>query len=85
MGLQTEGLCNAQPLNNSIFTACEYFFRQTLSVRLYKIYMSIKDLKILAKFRLSQILHLCTQKSVCPTNFGPFGEVGANFPVQLSS
>ena len=32
-----------------------------------------------------QILHLCTQKSVCATNFGPFREIGANFPVQLSS
>ena len=37
------------------------------------------------KFRLSQILHLCTQKSVCATNFGPFGEISANFSVQLSS
>ena len=32
-----------------------------------------------------QILHPCTQKSVCATNFGPFGEIGAKFPVQLSS
>ena len=28
---------------------------------------------------------MCTQKSVCATNVGPFGEIGANFPVQLSS
>ena len=48
-------------------------------------YLSIKDLEILAEFRLSQILHLCTQKSGCATNFQPFGEIGANFPVQLSS
>ena len=40
---------------------------------------------LLAEFRLSQILHLCTQKSVCATNLGTFGEIGANFPVQLSS
>ena len=48
-------------------------------------YLSIKDLEILAKFRLSQILHLCTQKSVCAKNFEPFAEIGAYFPVQLSS
>ena len=42
--------------------------------RLYEIYLSIKDLEILAKFRLSQILHLCTQKSVCAANFGTFLE-----------
>ena len=45
----------------------------------------IEILEIFAKFRLSQILHLCTQNSVCATNFGPFGEIGANFPVQLLS
>ena len=50
------------------------------------LYLSMKDLEILAGFHLSQILHLrCTQISVCATNFGPFGEIGANFPVQLSS
>ena len=32
-----------------------------------------------------QNLHLCTQKSVCATNFGPLGEIGANFSLQLSS
>ena len=53
--------------------------------RLYKIYLSIKDLEILAELLLSQILHLCTQIYVCATNFGPFGEIGANFPVQLLS
>ena len=53
--------------------------------RLYEIYLSIKDLEILAEFRLSKILHLYTQKSVCATNFGPLGEIGTNFPVQLSS
>ena len=52
---------------------------------LHVLYLSIKDLEILAKLRLSQILHLCTQKSVCATNFGLFGKIGANLPVQLSS
>ena len=53
--------------------------------RLYEMYLSIKDLEILAEFHLLQILYLCTQKSVCTTNFGPFGEIGAIFSVQLSS
>ena len=39
----------------------------------------------MAEFRLSQILHLSTQKSVCATNFGLFGEIGANFPVSCES
>ena len=38
----------------------------------------------MAEFRLLQILHLFTQKYVCNTSFGPFGEIDANFPVQLS-
>ena len=73
-------LCTAAQ-NKGIFTACEYSFE----INPFCIYLSIKDLDILAEFRLSQILHLCTQNSVCATNFGPFGEIGANFPVQLSS
>ena len=36
----------------------------------------------MAEIRLSQILHLFTQISVCATNFG---EIGANFPVQFLS
>ena len=45
----------------------------------------MKDLEILAEFRLLQIFHLCTQKSVCATNLGLLGEISANFSVQLSS
>ena len=41
--------------------------------------MSIKYLENLAEFNLLQNLHLCTQKSVCAANFGPFGEIGTNF------
>ena len=59
--------------------------RRTLSVTPLRIYLSIKNLEISAEFRLSQILHICTQKSVCAANIGPFGEIGANFPIQLSS
>ena len=47
--------------------------------------MSIKDLDNLVEFNLLQNLHLCTQKSVCATNFGSLGEIGANFSLQLSS
>ena len=48
-------------------------------------YLSIKDLENWAEFNLLQNLHLCTQKSVCARNFGPLGEIGANFSLQLSS
>ena len=53
--------------------------------RLDEIYLSIKDFEILAEFNFLQNLHLCAQKSVCATNLGPFGEIGANFSLQLSS
>ena len=53
--------------------------------RIYKIYLSIKNLENLTEFNLLQNLHLCTQKSVCATNFGPVVEIGANFSLQLSS
>ena len=39
----------------------------------------------MAEFNVLQNLHLCAQKSVCATNLGPFGEIGANFSLQLSS
>ena len=53
--------------------------------RLYEIYLSINDFEILAEFNVLQNLHLCAQKSVSATNLGPFGEIGANFSLQLSS
>ena len=53
--------------------------------RLYKFYLSIKNLEILNKFNLLQNLHLSTQKSVCATSTRPFGEVGGKSPQQLSS
>ena len=53
--------------------------------RLYEIYLSINDFEILAEFNFLQNLHLCAQQSVCATNLGPFGEIGANFSLQLSS
>ena len=75
-------------MHSRLITICSplvnILLRRTLYVTPLRIYLSIKDLEILAEFRLSQILHLCTQKSVCATNFGPYGEIGANFPLQLS-
>ena len=60
--------------------------RRTLSVTpLRNFYLSIKDLENWAEFNLLQNLHLCTQQSVCARNFGPLGEIGANFSLQLSS
>ena len=53
--------------------------------RLYEIYLSIKDLENWAEFNSLQILHLCTQNIFCARNFGPLGEIGANFSLQLSS
>ena len=53
--------------------------------RLYKIFLSIKDLENLAEFNFLQNLHLCIQKSVCATNLGPVGEIDAYFSLQLSS
>ena len=52
--------------------------------RLFEIYLSIKDLENLAKFNILQNLHLYTEKSFCATKFGPFGEIGAKFSLQLS-
>ena len=49
------------------------------------LYLSINDFEILAEFNVLQNLHLCAQKPVCATNLGPFGEIGANFSLQLSS
>ena len=86
LSLHTTGLCYKQPLENCIYTPCEYSFEtNTFLSRLYKIYLSIKDLENLAEFNLLQNLHLCTQKSVCATNFGPLGEIGANFSLQFPS
>ena len=45
----------------------------------------MKDFETWAEFNLLQNLHPCTHKSVCARNFGPLGEIGANFSLQLSS
>ena len=62
-----------------------FFWDEPFLSHLYEIYLSIKDLDNLAEFNLLQNLHLCTQKSVCATNFGSLGEIGANFSLQLLS
>ena len=62
-----------------------FFWDKPFLSRLYEIYLSIKDLENWAEFNLLQNLHLCTQESVCARNFGPLGEIGANFSLQLTS
>ena len=81
----TAVLCYAQPLNNGICTASEYFLKLPLSVTPIRIITVIKRLSTLEEFNLLQYLHLYTQKSVCATSTRPFGEVGGNSPLQLSS
>ena len=78
-------LCYAQPLKNGICTPSEYFLKLPLSVMPLRIIPFIKRLRNLGQFNLLQNLHLCTQKSVCATSTRPFGEVGGNSPLQLSS
>ena len=77
-----------------LLTAVEYMYIHILWIffwdepflsRFCEIYLSIKHLEILAKFNLLQKLHLCTQTPVCVTNFGPLGEIGANFSLHLTS
>ena len=77
--------CFTQPLKSGTYTASEYFLNYPFLLRLYELYLSIKDLEILDEFNLLQNLHLYTQKSVCATSTIPFGEVGGNSPLQLSS
>ena len=64
MGLQTAGLCYAQPLNNGLFTVGEYSFETSHFCHASAKFTCL--LEILAELRL------------------PFGEIGVNFPVQLS-
>ena len=77
--------CYAQPLKNRICTLSEYFLKLPLSVTPIRISPVIKRLRNLDEFNLLQNLHLYTQKSVCATSTRPFGEVGGNSPLQLSS
>ena len=85
MGLQTAGLCYAQPLNNGIFTACEYSFEANPTVTPLRNLPVNKGLRNFGKIQfIANSLSMYT-KSICATNFGQSGENGANFPVQLSS
>ena len=80
----TAALCYAQPLKNWICTASEYVLKLVLSVAPIRIIPVIKKLR-----NLGQIHFIAksssTQKSVCATSTRPFGEVGGNSPLQLSS
>ena len=81
----TAVLCYAQPLKSGICTASEYFLKLPLSVTPIRIIPVNKTLRNLGRIHLLQNLHLYTQKSVCATNTRPFGEVGGNSHLQLSS
>ena len=56
-----------------------------LSVTPIQIIPVIKRLRNLGRIQFLQNLHLYSQKSVCATSTRPFGEVGGNSPLQLSS
>ena len=75
LSMQTASISYTQPLNNGIYIPCEYSLSQTLLSRIYEIY--------LRKFGWIQCSSMYTK--ICGTNFGPFGEIDANFALQLSS
>ena len=83
----TAVLCYAQPLKNGICTASEYFLKLPLSVTLIhvRIIPVIKRLRNLGRIQfIAKSLSIYT-KSVCATSTIPFGEVGRDSPLQLSS
>ena len=65
LSMHTAKLCYTQPLNNGIYTPCEYSFEMN--------HFCLRNLpvnkRLLSEFNLLQNLHLCKQKSVCATNF----------------
>ena len=61
-----------------------FFGNYPFLLRLYEVYLSLKDLEILGEFILLQNLHLYTQKSVCATSTRPFGEVGRKYTLYHS-
>ena len=71
----TAVLCYVQPLKNGICTASEYFFKLPLSVTPLRIIPVIKRLGNLGRI----------QYLFYATSTRPFGEVGGNSPLQLSS
>ena len=67
-----------------IHPRCKFTPRVYICTGVYIVHMN-EALEILAEFNLLQKLHICTRTSVCATNFGPLGEIGANFSLQLAS
>ena len=61
------------------------FLKLPLSVTPIRIIPVIKRLRNLGRIQFIVNLHLYTQESVCATSTRPFGEVGGNSPLQLSS
>ena len=81
----TAVLCYAQPLKNGICTASKYFLKLPLSATPERIIPVIKKLRNLGRIQFITKSLSFTQKSVCATCTRPFGEVGGNSPLQLSS
>ena len=66
LSVHTARLNYTQPLNNSIYTHCEYSFEMNPFCHAYEIYLSINDFEILAEFNVLQNLHLCAQNLFAP-------------------
>ena len=81
----TAVLCYAKPLKNRICIASEYFLKLPLSVTPIRIIPVTKRLRNLGQIQFIAKSSFNTQKSVCATSTRPFGEVGGNSPLQLSS
>ena len=82
----TAVLCYAKPLKIGICIASEYFLKLPLSVTPIRIIPVNKRLRNLGRIQfIAKSSSIYTQKSVCATSTRPFGEVGGNSPLQLSS
>ena len=77
-------ICYKQPLDNLKYTPCDYYF-ETYPFCHASTKFTCQQKTKRQEFKLLQNLHLYTHKSVCATNLGPLGEIGANFSPQLSS
>ena len=75
MGLQTAGLSFAHPLNNCIFTACEYLFRWTLSVK------PLRNLPVIKRLRQKCWIPFITNSSSLYTS--PFTTQTSDFLEKL--
>ena len=81
----TAVLCYARALKSGICTSTEYFLKLPLSVKLIRIIPVIKRLRNLGQIQFIAKSSSIYTKPVCATSTRPFGEVGGNSPLQLSS